>query len=128
MNEIKELLNGEIGDEMEVLKDMKLGTDEYKIAVDGVTKLYDRAIEIKKIEAEQELNRHQHEADQMFKEEQQRDERNDRMVKNGLTLAALLVTTGTAVWGTIKSIKFEETGTITTIMGRGWINKLIPKK
>lgn len=36
MNEIKELLNGEIGDEMEVLKDMKLGTDEYKIAVDGV--------------------------------------------------------------------------------------------
>lgn len=128
MNEIKELLNGEIGDEMEVLKDMKLGTDEYKITVDGVTKLYDRAIEIKKIEAEQELNRHQHEADQKFKEEQQRDERNDRMVKNGLTLAALLVTTGTAVWGTIKSIKFEETGTITTIMGRGWINKLIPKK
>lgn len=128
MNEIKELLNGEIGDEMEVLKDMKLGTDEYKIAVDGVTKLYDRAIEIKKIEAEQELKRHQHEADQKFKEEQQRDERNDRMVKNGLTLAALLVTTGTAVWGTIKSIKFEETGTITTIMGRGWINKLIPKK
>lgn len=128
MNEIKELLNGEIGDEMEVLKNMKLGTDEYKIAVDGVTKLYDRAIEIKKIEAEQELKRQQHEADQKFKEEQQRDERNDRRIKNGLTLAALVVTTGTAVWGTIKSIKFEETGTITTIMGRGWINKLIPKK
>lgn len=128
MEEINELLNGEIGEEMEVLKDMKLGTDEYKIAVDGVTKLYDRAIEIKKIEAEQELKRRQQEADQRFKEEQQRDERNDRVVKNGLTLAALLVTTGTAVWGTIKSIKFEESGTITTIMGRGWINKLIPKK
>lgn len=128
MTEQVSSLKEEIGDEMEVLKDMKLGTDEYKIAVDGVTKLYDRAIEIKKIEAEQELKRQQHEADQKFKEEQQRDERNDRMVKNGLTLAALLVTTGTAVWGTIKSIKFEETGTITTIMGRGWINKLIPKK
>ena len=128
MNEIKELLNGEIGDEMEVLKDMKLGTDEYKIAVDGVTKLNARPIETNKTEADQEITRQQHEADQKFKEEQQRDERNDRRIKNGLTLAALVVTTGTAVWGTIKSIKFEETGTITTIMGRGWINKLIPKK
>lgn len=128
MDKINELLDGEIAEEMGVLGQMKIGSDEYKVAVDGVTKLYDRAIEIKKIEADQELKRQQHEADMEFKKEQQRDERNDRRVKNGLTLTALVVTTATAVWGTVKSIKFEEHGTITTIMGRGWINKLIPKK
>ena len=29
---------------------------------------------------------------------------------------------------TLTSLKFEEEGTVTTIVGRGFVNKLLPKK
>ena len=59
---------------------------------------------------------------------QMEEEKKDRWIKNGLAAAGIIIPTLVTIWGTVKSIKFEETGTITTIMGRGFINKLLPKK
>ena len=56
------------------------------------------------------------------------DERKDRLVRNGITIASIVIPTAVTIWGTLKSFKFEETGTVTTTIGRGFINKLIPKK
>lgn len=117
---IEALLKEEIQSEFETLKNVDTGSEEYKATVDGLTKLVDRAIEIEKFNAEREENE--------LKREQMKDEKIDRWVKNGLTLVGVLVPAGLTVWGTYKSFKFEETGTITTIMGRGFINKLLPKK
>lgn len=117
---IEALLKEEIQSEFETLKTVNMGSEEYKTAVDGLTKLVDRAIEIEKFNAERE--------DNDLKQEQMKDEKIDRWIKNGLTLAGIIVPTGLTVWGTLKSFKFEETGTITTMMGRGFINKLLPKK
>ena len=44
--EIRELLNDEIRDEIERLGELEIGSEPYKATVDGVTKLFDRAIEI----------------------------------------------------------------------------------
>lgn len=49
-----EQLNDEIGTELEALKDLDVSDEEYKTTVDGVTKLIDRAIKLKEIEAETE--------------------------------------------------------------------------
>ena len=46
---IEKLLNDEIQAEIESLGAMELGSEPYKVAVDGVTKLIDRSIEIKKL-------------------------------------------------------------------------------
>ena len=68
------------------------------------------------------------EIDNDFKSQQMEDERKDRLVRNGITIASIVIPTAVTIWGTLKSFKFEETGTVTTTIGRGFINKLIPKK
>ena len=56
------------------------------------------------------------------------EDRMDRWVKNILTGVGIVSSTALAVWGTLKSFEFEKEGTVTTIMGRGWVNRLFGKK
>lgn len=91
----------EIGNELEELKKMELGSDEYKTTVDGVTKLADRMIELKKLD----------------------DERIDRIVKNCLQGVGLVTGIGLTVWGTVVSMKFEKTDSFTSLLGRKWVDK-----
>lgn len=125
---IETLLKEEIKDEFEELGKLEVGTDKYRTAVDGLTKLCDRAIELEKFKTEHEFKCEQQAAEDDLKTEQLKDDKKDRIVKNCLTGAGILIPTAVTIWGTLKSIKFEETGTITTIMGRGFIQKLLPKK
>lgn len=133
MNEVRveTLLHEVIEQELGALKEMKqeeVGSDKYKARVDCITKLTDRAIEIDKINIEAKAREESHEDDKKLKQKQMDDERVNRWVTNGIAIAGIVIPSIITVWGTVKSIKFEETGTITTIMGRGFINKLLPKK
>lgn len=125
---IKTQLSEEIKDEFENLKKVELGSDKHKIAVDSLTKLLDRSIEMDKLDLEYQDKYESRETEKELKEKQMKDEKKDRLVKNVLTGVSVVGGFGLTVWGTIKSIKFEETGSITTIMGRGFIQKLLPKK
>ena len=121
---IKETLYKEIEDELQALNEIEVGTDEYKSSVDGVTKLLDRAIEIEKHEAEMK----EREAERIAKNIQGAEEQKDRVVKNYIAAGGVVLPLLVTIWGTLKSVKFEKDGTVTTIMGRGFINKLLPKK
>ena len=111
------LLQEEIQSEFESLKEMDLGTEDYRSTVDNLTKLVDRQIELKKIEI-----------DDSFKKKQLDEDKKDRFVRNGIAIAGIVIPSIITIWGTLKSLKFEEEGTVTTIMGRGFINKLLPRK
>lgn len=151
--EIKNLLREEVENELEYLSEIEDGTAEYKAVVDGIIKLTDRVIEIEKLEKdldekarnreadiekenfERELKakqakeaKDQAEFDRKLRIKQMEEDRRDRLIKNGIAIAGILLPIGLSVWGTFKSFEFEKEGTITTIMGRGYINKLIPKK
>ena len=106
-----------IQEELEKLKVMEIGTEEYKTTVDGVTKLVDRAIEMERLNNEITAGA-----------VTRGDDRIDKIVKNCISVAGIVIPTIVTIWGTLKSFKFEQEGTITTIMGRGFINKLLPKK
>lgn len=125
---IKTLLVEEIQDELNDLSDLDLGSEEYKITVDGLTKLIDRAIEMEKFETENEDKIKNREKDDDFKLKQMEEERTDRWVRNGIAIAGIIIPSIITVWGTVKSLNFEKEGTVTTIVGRGFINKLLPKK
>lgn len=110
-----------IYEEIEKLKDemegLKPDSKEYEAKAKRLDSLMDKAIDMGKFNVERE--------DKLI---QQDEEKKDRMVKNvlqGLGIGLPLLVT---IWGTHKSIKFEQEGTITTIMGRGFIQKLLPKK
>jgi hypothetical protein len=125
---IENLLHEEIEKELHSLEGMDTGSDEYKIAVDGLTKLVDRAIEIDKFNNECEEKSKERKFEEDMRIKQLEEDKKDRLIKNVIAGAGIAVPSVITVWGTLKSLKFEETGTITTAIGRGFINKLLPKK
>lgn len=125
---MKTLLNEEIENEFKLLGKMQPGTEEYKTTVDGLVKLVDRAIEIDKVNNESREKVESQEFDERFRLTQAGYENKDRLIKNCIAVAGIVIPSVITIWGTVKSIEFEKEGTITTIMGRGFINKLLPKK
>lgn len=122
------LLYDEIETEFEKLRTVDPGSEQYKIMVEGLTKLIDRAIEMEKVNNENADNLVTRESERVMKHNQMKDERTDRIVKNIISVAGIILPLVVTVWGTKVSLKFEEEGTFTTIMGRGFVNKLLPKK
>ena len=78
-----------------------------------MTKLMDRAIEINKINT-----------DAQYKTENMELDEKDRKVRNILTALGIILPTGVSIWGTLKTLKFEEVGTITTVAGKEHVRKL----
>ena len=125
---IESLLEDEIQAEFEGLKDIEMGSEKYKTSVEMLTKLVDRAIEYDKLNAESDAKADDREKDVELKTRQMDEDKKDRMVRNGIQIAGIVIPTVVTIWGTLKSLRFEEEGTVTTIMGRGFIQKLLPKK
>ena len=128
MTNIETLLHEEIQDGFDALSRMERGTKIHKTTVDEVVKLFDKAIEIEKIEIEAKDKAKAREIEASLKQAQMEEDRKDRRVKNGIAIGGIVLPLAVTIWGTFKTLKFEEEGTVTTIMGRGFINKLIPKK
>ena len=124
---IEKLLKDEIQNEFEKLKTMENGTDKYQTTIDGVTKLIDRLIEFERLEADIHDKSENRETNNDFNWKQFQAEKKDRLIKNTISIAGIVLPVAVTIWGTLRSLKFEETGTVTTIMGRGFINKLLPK-
>ena len=125
---IETLLYDEIDREFDKLSTMEPGSEEYKVAVDGIAKLMDRAIEIDKVDADVKDKAETRKVDQQLKERQLKDERVDRWIRNAIGVAGVLLPIGVTIWGTLVTLRFEETGAVTTNMGRGFIQRLLPKK
>lgn len=127
--EIKTILEEEVQDELNELGGLELGSDKYKTAVDGITKLADRLIEIEKFESERAEKVETREIENNFKQQQADDERKDRLWRNGVAIAGIVVPTAVTIWGTCKTFKFDDAGgIISSTLGRGFLNKLVPKK
>lgn len=110
-------LHVEIDEKFDELNKLDPSTKEYSTAVDSVTKLMDRAIEIEKLEMTETQN-----------EKQFKEDRKSRLVKNCIDVGSIVLPLAVTIWGARASFKFEETGTITTGIGRKFMDKLISKK
>lgn len=122
--EIETMLHKQLVSELNDLKETEAGSDQRRATVDELTKLMDRAIKMEELGIEREAK----ENDRLLKIQQMDEDRKDRLVKNCMTAAGIILPVVLTVWGTLTSLKFEEEGTVTTIVGRGFINKLLPKK
>ena len=125
---IKTLLREEIQNEIEQLKHMQAGTDEYKKTVDGIATLTKQLNELENSEFEREDKDANARFDADLKIKQMKVDRRDRWVRYSIDVAGIVLPILVTIWGTKASFKFEEEGTITTTMGRGFINRLFPKK
>lgn len=110
-------LNGEIDTRFDDLESFDVSSKEYTDGVNNVTKLMDRAIEIKKIETT---------AAQA--EKQLKEDRKSRVVKNCIDVGSVVLPLAVTVWGACISWEFEKTDTVTTSIGKKFMEKLISKK
>jgi hypothetical protein len=125
---IETKLHTEIDEEFDKLATMEPGSEKYRTTVEGLTKLMDRAIEIEKIDMDCKDKAATRESELALKEQQMRDERKDRIVKNIIGAAGVILPLAVTIWGTAVSLKFEETGTVTTQAGRNFVQRLFHKK
>lgn len=131
----KEALDAVIAKLIEKIEDMEVGSEEYRAAVDALAKLQDRSIEMERVNqdaidkaAHRERDLKNDILEHNLKCEQMKDDYQDRLVKNVLTGAGIVMPILLTIWGTKASFKFEKDGVITTTMGRGFINRLFGKK
>lgn len=115
--EVKDILINEFVDEMEKVREMEVGSEQHKIALDGVTKLADRLIEIEKFETELEENKTKRE-----------EEKHDRKIRYCTDLGK---TGGRVIMLTLAFIattNFERFGTFTTKAGQSVVKELLNLK
>lgn len=115
---LKTKLYEELESQMSELNKLKVGSDEYKIAVDGVTKLSDRIIEIEKIEVEDKDKVMKLESDEtieMSKIEEMKKDRKSRFLSQ-IVITGLQL--GTAVGFGLYAMYWEKTDTLTNTPGK----------
>lgn len=125
---IEALTCTEIEDEFEKISELELGTEKHKVAMGSLTGLMEKAIEMERLEIEREDKRIVRENDLLLRKQQLEDEKKSRLVQNIISAAGIILPLAVTIWGTRVSLKFEEEGTITTQMGRGFIQRLFSKK
>ena len=125
---VKNLLDDEIRNELENLGRETIGSDSYKANLDGVTKLLDRKIEIEKLESDRLDKIESRETELIFKETQLKEEKKDRMIKNGITIGTFVGSAALYVLAFVASTNFEREGTFTTEGGRGALRNLLKIK
>jgi hypothetical protein len=126
--DVKTLLETEIERQIGTLEDMDFGSDEHSKGVGDVTKLLGELNKMSQIENEQKAKEASLEVETELKQKQMSEEKTDHIIKNVLTGVSVVGGILLTIWGTKASFDFEKEGTITTIMGRGFIQKLLPKK
>ena len=121
---IHTLLHETIQDKFEELRGLDPNSKEYTVAVGNLTKLIDRAIEMEKADMEYTEQAEKREAENELRRKQILDERIDMIIKHSLTAVSIVGGFALTIWGSNKCLRFEETGTVTTIPGRNFMNKL----
>lgn len=129
MSDVKDLLKKEIEEEINSLEDIPYGSPEYKTAAEITVKFLDKYNEMIRIEQDYLDKKESREQEKDLKIIEMETDKKDRIVKNLLTGVSVVVGgIVIPIWGTIKTLKFEETGTVTSMAGRAFIGSLFKKK
>lgn len=125
---IKNILRDELEKELKELSRMQIGTEQYKITVDGITRLSDRIIELEKLESENAVKDFENivrTEEQDLKREQLKSEKRDRAIKNVITVGTAVLSVAVYALAFIASTNFERDGSFTTEGGKNSIRQLL---
>ena len=125
---IKNILWDEIEKEVKELSKMQVGTDQYKVTVDGIARLSDKIIELDKLESENAMKDFENfvrTEEQELKRDQLKSEKRDRAVKNVITVGTAVLSIAVYALAFIASTNFEREGSFTTEGGKNSIRQLL---
>lgn len=112
----KELLDQQILDELQILGGV---TDpkEYEERARYISTLISKSIELEEMESKKKNERKRFVLDIL-----------DKTIGYAIKVVSVVLPVLVAIWGTKVTLEFEQEGNVSTIMGRGFFNMLLPKK
>ena len=119
------LMDEEIIKELEDLKDVKPGSEEYKNHVEPVAKLSSVRIDEYKAQADFEEKTESKEKDISLDEKKLAEEKKSRWFDRTFQAIGTIGSAGLLGFWVNKCLKFEETGCITSGVSRGFISKAV---
>lgn len=122
---IKTTLTEEFNDQMKDLHKLEVGTEQYSTAVNGVTKLADKIIDLEKIEIEREERIKDRDAEIELKSQQMEIDKRDKFNQNLVNVVKIAVPTVAGFAMGIISMKWEKLETITSTAGRQALKDII---
>lgn len=116
MEKIKETLWSDYDKVSNQINELKVQDENYNLLLEERDKIRNELIKLDQAEKEINVKKNQIEA-----------ENKREKIRNGITIGTFAVSTIVSVGAIIKTFKFDETGTVTSTMGRNILNGFIPK-
>lgn len=112
----KELLDRQITTELKELSNVT-GKKEFDERVRYISTMIEKSIELEEMEDKKKAEKKKTIIDIL-----------DKTVGYTINVAGIVLPLLVTIWGTKVTLEFEQEGNVTTIMGKGFFNKLLPKK
>lgn len=116
MNKIKETLWADYSKVSKQIESLEIKDDNYELLLEERDKIRNELIKFEQADMEAKHKQGQLEA-----------ENKREKIRNQITIGTFVVSTGVSVWAILRTFRFDETATITSTMGRGILNGVIPK-
>ena len=110
-------------DACERIKKMNGTEEKYKDELEERDRLRNELIKLKQLDQEKALKK---EDNDIQCSRDKKDNVKD-WIHIGLSVAGLVISSGLSIWGIKKTFKFDETSTVTSTLGRGFLNGVMPK-
>lgn len=121
---VKSLLTEEICDQVNEIHKMEVGSEQSKIAINGVGMLVDKVNDMDKIELERQKVEMENEKMEIERQRVENEKR-DRSVKNKITIATAATGAGITVGMGLLAYVYEERGTISSKPGRSFVDRAL---
>ena len=127
MGNIKYLLEEELEAQLEKLQRLEVGSKEYEVTTECISKLMQRLNDAEKLELDAQEKEASRIQDAELRTAEIKEQKKGRITQALTTVAGIVIPVGLTIWGTLTTLKFEEEGTITSSSGKEFTKKLFRK-
>lgn len=126
-NKIEEALWNDYNDAKSKLDGLPLDDKKAEVLVKERDNIRNELIEYDKSVKELELKKQLSENDVKLKSKQLTTEQKNELIRNGITIGTFLISTTVSIFTIVKTFRFDEESSVTSTMGRGVLNGVVPK-
>lgn len=126
-NKIEEALWNDYNDAKSKLNGLSLDDKKAEVLIKERDNIRNELIEYDKSVKELELKKQLSENDVKLKSKQLTTEQKNELIRNGITIGTFLISTTVSIFTIVKTFRFDEESSVTSTMGRGVLNGVVPK-
>lgn len=126
-NKIEEALWNDYNDAKSKLDGLSLDDKKAEVLIKERDNIRNELIEYDKSVKELELKKQLSDNDVKLKSKQLTTEQKNELMRNGIAIGTFLISTTVSIFTIVKTFRFDEESSVTSTMGRGVLNGVVPK-